>query len=161
MPVPVPVPVPVGNTASGTVRRGVAHGTAGARVTVDLRGWRPYVGRTPNRSHRTIGRPASTASSSRERRSAPPGAIPGAFASSRGGWLPTGIGTSRPVQMNTHGDRVQGVICAVDEEGRAPKPSYRRPVAGLLMILECTSCWRAPSEAVPIRRSTARDISCS
>jgi hypothetical protein len=28
------------------------------RVTVDLRGRRPYVSRTPNRSHRTIGRPS-------------------------------------------------------------------------------------------------------
>jgi hypothetical protein len=45
-------------SASVTVRRGVAHGTAGARVTVDLRGRRPYVSRTPNRSHRTIGRPS-------------------------------------------------------------------------------------------------------
>ena len=50
--------VAVKGSASGTVRRGVAHGTAGARVTVDLRGRRPYVTRTPNRSHQTIGRPA-------------------------------------------------------------------------------------------------------
>jgi hypothetical protein len=45
-------------STSGTVRRGVAHGTAGTRVTVDPRVRRPYFSRTPNRSDRSIGRPA-------------------------------------------------------------------------------------------------------
>jgi hypothetical protein len=77
-------------SASGIVRRRVTDGTASARVTVDGRGWRPYVSRKPSGSDRMIKCRRRPADSFRDRCSAPPSRSDtgGSFALSRSGRYP-------------------------------------------------------------------------